>query len=145
MIEWGLFGLGESTAGMYLANYFTQIGPYFGNVNENDWPHTPFHKEPTNIEMTFNEHMMKTTLAITRGQLRKVSILDLIAFGSSIAQLDKNQAKESNWPVEMNFEVLKQTNGNATLLFTNYFSKSPMVNFEVFHQFNLFGTEKEDI
>ena len=118
MIEWGLFGLGESTAGMYLANYFTQIGPYFGNINENDWPHTPFHEEPTNLEMNFNEHMMKTTLAITRGQLRKVSILDLIAFGSSIAQLDKNQAKESNWPVEMNFEVLKQT--NVTLLFTNY-------------------------
>lgn len=30
MIEWGLFGLGEATAGLYLAYHFSKIGPYFG-------------------------------------------------------------------------------------------------------------------
>ena len=32
MIEWRLFGIGEATAGAYLAYHFSKLGPYFGDV-----------------------------------------------------------------------------------------------------------------
>ena len=32
MIEWRLFGVGEATAGTYLAYHFSKLGPYFGDV-----------------------------------------------------------------------------------------------------------------
>ena len=32
MIEWRLFGVGEATAGAYLAYHFSKLGPYFGDV-----------------------------------------------------------------------------------------------------------------
>ena len=31
MIEWRLFGIGEATAGMYLAYHFSSLGTYFGD------------------------------------------------------------------------------------------------------------------
>ena len=32
MIEWRLLGIGEATAGLYLAYHYSMIGPYFGDV-----------------------------------------------------------------------------------------------------------------
>ena len=32
MIEWRLFGIGEATAGAYLAYHYSNLGPYFGDV-----------------------------------------------------------------------------------------------------------------
>ena len=37
MIEWGIYGLGESTAGMFLAFYYSAVGPYFGNEDGKGW------------------------------------------------------------------------------------------------------------
>ena len=31
MIEWRLFGIGQATAGLYLAQHFSTLGPYFGD------------------------------------------------------------------------------------------------------------------
>ena len=38
MIEWGLYGLGTGSAGLYLANYHRMLGSYFADVYENEWP-----------------------------------------------------------------------------------------------------------
>ena len=32
MIEWRLYGIGEATAGAYLAYHYSKLGPYFGDV-----------------------------------------------------------------------------------------------------------------
>ena len=32
MIEWRLLGIGEATAGLYLAYHYSKLGPYFGDV-----------------------------------------------------------------------------------------------------------------
>ena len=40
MIEWRLFGIGQATAGLYLAQHFSTLGPYFGdNEGRNPNPH----------------------------------------------------------------------------------------------------------
>ena len=42
MIEWGIYGMGEATAGTYLAYFYSKLGPYFGNDDPektNKWPH----------------------------------------------------------------------------------------------------------
>ena len=32
MIEWRIFSIGQSTAGMFLAYHFSKLGPYFGDI-----------------------------------------------------------------------------------------------------------------
>ena len=32
MLEWGLFGLGQATAGLFLAQHYSKLGPYFGDL-----------------------------------------------------------------------------------------------------------------
>ena len=32
MIEWRMFGIGQSTAGLFLAYHFSNVGPYFGDI-----------------------------------------------------------------------------------------------------------------
>ena len=44
MIQWGIFGLGEATAGLYLAYHYAKLGPYFGDIGGSNWPHIPLHK-----------------------------------------------------------------------------------------------------
>ena len=120
MIKWGLFGLGDGTAGTFLANHYSILGPYFGNTNGNDWPHSPFVNEPTPLELDFNEKMMKITEMMSNGTLENVSILDLPAFGSSVARLDKHHRMMSNWPTEVNFEILKHNEEDRLVLLTEY-------------------------
>ena len=112
LIEWGVFGLGQSTAGMFLANHYLKIGPYFGNSLENDWPHVPFYTDPSTIESTLNKVLMKITEEMSGGKLRNISFLDLPAFGSKIDQFE--QQKGSSWSIETNFALLnmiKESNG----------------------------------
>ena len=32
MIEWRLFGIGQATAGLYLAYHYSMLGPYYGDL-----------------------------------------------------------------------------------------------------------------
>ena len=57
---------------------------------------------------------------ISNGSLQDVSILDLSAFGSTIAWLNRNHNRESSWPIEMNFEVLKRCKGNCQTMVEEY-------------------------
>ena len=58
MIEWGILGIGSSTAGLFLANHYQALGPYFGNVDSHNWPNEPLAKEPTPLEYAFHEKMV---------------------------------------------------------------------------------------
>ena len=113
MLEWRFNGLGDGTAGMFLANHHSTLGPYFGNKGGHDWPHSPFANEPTNLEFEFNQKMIEMTEIISNGRLKNVSLLDLPAFGSAIAWLDKHHRRESNWQSEINFEILKANNNQG--------------------------------
>jgi hypothetical protein len=120
MIEWGFYGLGESSAGMFLAYHYFTLGPYFGNFYDHNWPHIPFQNPPTTIETMFNQKMKEITFAMSNGILRNASILDLPAYGSRIAQLEKHQKNEPNWPTEINFSILENNQGNLPSVITNY-------------------------
>ena len=121
MIEWKFFGLGDGTAGMFLANHYSEIGPYFGDKSGHNWPHSPLNEEPNQLELTLNEEMMKITDIISNGTLKNVSILDLPAFGSPLNHLEKSHGIESNWPIEANLEVLKSNDQNPlSELFLEY-------------------------
>ena len=120
MIEWGIYGLGDGTAGMFLANHYSTLGPYFGDKFGHDWPHSPLLKEPSKLELAFYQQMTQITKELTNGKLKNVSILDFAAFGSMIGQINTNYKMKSNWPTEMNFEVLKGIKGNPQQFFTLY-------------------------
>ena len=49
MIEWGLFGLGSASTGLYVAEFFLKLGPYFGDLGGSNWPHIPFHMKKTSL------------------------------------------------------------------------------------------------
>ena len=110
----------RTTAGTFLANHYATLGPYFGDKNGNDWPHSPFVNEPTQLELDFNEKMMKITEIMSNGTLEDVSILDLPAFGSSVARFDKHHRIMSNWPTEVNFEIFKHNQKDRLVLLTEY-------------------------
>ena len=55
------------------------------------------------------------------GLLEDVSILDLPAFASSIGTLERNQKRESGWPTELNFAILKTNEGaNVSSVMAQY-------------------------
>ena len=117
MIEWGVFGLGESTAGMFLAYHHKFLGPYFGNLNGHNWPHEPLSKEPSLLEKRFHQQLVKIAKEMSNGKLTNVSMLDLPAFGSKIAHLDKKHQIEANWPTELNFIILNDKIGNKGIYY----------------------------
>ena len=120
MLEWGFFGLGDGMAGAFLANHFSTLGPYFGDNIMQDWPHSPFSKAPTQLELAFHQKMIEITKILSNGTLKDVSILDLPAFGSSIPWLDKHHRRAKNWPTEINFAILKHSNGSLYAMFKDY-------------------------
>ena len=120
MAEWGIYGIGDGTAGTFLAQHFSTLGPYFGDKDPYNWPHSPFVNEPTQLELKFNEKMIQMTEIVSNGSLQDVSLLDLSAFGSTIAWLNRNHSRESSWPIEMNFEVLKRCQGNCQIMVEEY-------------------------
>ena len=121
MIEWGLFGLGSASAGLYVAEYFLKLGPYFGDLGGSNWPHIPFHRKQTSLEEDFNGLLTNITFVISEGTLRNVSLLDLPAFGSTVATLRKDLKKQFNWPIETNHAILTKNPGlNLTKVFVDY-------------------------
>ena len=77
MIELGFYGLGDGSAGMFLADHYSQVGPYFGNLDEHEWPHSPFVNEPSLLELNLNQKMMEMTDILSHGKLKDVRAADL--------------------------------------------------------------------
>ena len=119
MIQWGILGLGDASAGAFLANHYPSLGPYFGNIEAQNWPHTPLKNMPTKLESDFNLQMMKITEIISNGSLENVSIMDFPAFGSKFAKLRLKHKIAPNWQTELNFAIL-QGNYESSNLFQNY-------------------------
>ena len=119
MLEWGLFGLGQSTAGLFLAHHYSKMGLYFGDQKGNTWPHFPLQKSPSLLEKTFDDILMNLTYIVSNGKLENVSLLDLPAFGSKIKNLNKDQKKQPNWPTATNFALLR-SNANLSHAFVHY-------------------------
>ena len=113
-------GLGDSSPGMFLAHHRSNVGPYFGSIEENNWPSAPLRKSPLTLEAKFNEQMMRITEILTNGSLADISILDFPAFGSKIANLELKHRRESNWPTEMNFALLDENQGSIENMFYDY-------------------------
>ena len=120
MIEWGIYGLSDGTAGMFLANHYSTLGPYFGDNFGHDWPHSPLLKKPSHLELAFHQLMTKIMEELTNSKIKNVSMLDFPAFGSMIGQMNINDKMKSNWQIEVNFEVLKGLDGNPQEMFTLY-------------------------
>ena len=118
LISWGYYGAAGSTAGIFLAYNRELIGPYFTNSQNNKWPFHPLHKEPSVLEVQFNNYLMQLTEKLSNGT-SKASILDMAAFGSSHLSLNSLKTSEANWPLEVNFAIL-ETEKNLTLLFSQY-------------------------
>ena len=120
MIEWGIFGLGSSTAGLFLADHYQALGPYFGSVDGHNWPSDPLAKTPAPLESAFHQKMLRMTELMSHGKLSSVSMLDLPAFGSKIAWLKKRHKREPNWPTEMNFAIYNKSEKNMQEFFRKY-------------------------
>ena len=90
----------------WLVHHHLMLGPYFGDIDRNDWPHTPLHKEPTVLEDDFNQLMTNITFKMSNETLKGISILDLPSFGSTIATLRKELKEQFLWPTKANFATL---------------------------------------
>ena len=121
MIEWGIFGLESTGAGLFLAYHHSLMGPYFGDIDGNEWPHIPLHKEPTSLERNFNQLLTNITFEMSNQTLQNISLLDLPAFGSTIGTLKKGLKKQFIWPIKMNFALI-ETNQviNTNNIFMSY-------------------------
>ena len=118
ILEWGI---GGSSAGLFLANHHEMLGSYFSDVDGNEWPHTPLHREPTNLEDDFNQLLTNITFQMSNGTLKNVSLLDLPAFGSTIPTLKRGLKKQFIWPIKVNFALLKlNPEVNKTKISTSY-------------------------
>ena len=106
MIEWGIFGLGTASSGSFLAYHHQMLGPYFGDIDGNEWPRIPLHKEPTKLEKDFNQLLTNITFAMSNESLRNISLLDLPGFGATIGTLKQGLKKQFNWPIKLNFASL---------------------------------------
>jgi hypothetical protein len=120
MMEWGILELGDLAAGLFLANHYSLIGPYFGSTDGPDWPHTPLSKEPSLQESYLHKEMMRVTEVLSKGKLKNISILDLPAFGSKIAHLERQHKRVSNWPSEVSFSIRDEMDVSLKTAFENY-------------------------
>jgi hypothetical protein len=126
MMEWGIFELGHLAAGLFLANHYSYIGPYFGSTDGPNWPHTPLSKEPSLQESYLHKEMMRVTEVLSKGKLKNISILDLPAFGSKIAHLEWQHKRISNWPSEVSFSILDAIQPTTLNPSTNNQTKVPL-------------------
>jgi hypothetical protein len=120
MMEWGILELGDLAAGIFLANHNSMVGPYFGSTDGPNWPHTPLSKEPSLQESYLHKEMMRITEVLSKGKLKNISILDLPAFGSKIAHLERRHKRISNWPNEVNFAIRDEVNVSLPITFEKY-------------------------
>ena len=120
MMEWGILELGDLAAGIFLANHHSLVGPYYGSTDGPNWPHMPLSKEPSLQESYLHKEMMRVTEVLSNGKLKNISMLDLPAFGSKIAHLERRHKRISNWPNEINFSILEKLNIPLPIAFEKY-------------------------
>ena len=85
VLGWGIFGISQSPAGMFLAFHHSILGPYFGDDEGIlQWPHNPLNNTPSALEVTFNDKMMEITEKFTKGKIQGLSWLDFPGIGNSI-------------------------------------------------------------
>ena len=89
-------------------------------IKGNEWPRIPLYKEPTELEVKFNQILTRITEALSDGKLTNISILDLPAFGAKIDQLEKDHQISPIWPTEMNFAIHNSPMANMTNFFNFY-------------------------
>ena len=115
--------LGHRTTGTALVfdQHHALLGPYFSDVDGNEWPHIPLHKDPNSLENDFDNMLSKFTFEMSNGILKNVSLLDLPAFGSTISTLKKGLTKQYIWPTKLNFAILKSNQGvNVSTIMMSY-------------------------
>ena len=120
LTDLGIHGLVDGAAGTFVAAHHSTLGPYYGDVGGHNWPHSSFVKQPSQSEIAFNLKMVQTIETMSNGKIKNVSLLDLPAFGSTIPWLEKNHRRQSNWTIEINFELLKEIDGNHVEFFEEY-------------------------
>ena len=123
MLGWGIFGISQSPAGMFLAFHHSLLGPYFGDDGGHTWPHNPFNNTPTELEETFNDKMVEITDKFTKGKLKELSFLEFAGIGNSVPDFDRNQTQITTWQNQLNFAIYEAMidNGNNTRnLFITY-------------------------
>ena len=135
MMEWGILELGDLAAGLFLANHYSIVGPYFGSTDGPNWPHTPLSKDPLLQESYLHKEMMRITEVLSKGKLMNISILDLPAFGSKIAHLEWRHKRISNWPSEVSFSILDEiqptTTSNSSTNQTNVPLQTAFENYKI--------------
>ena len=110
----------DTGAGLFLAKHYAMLGPYFGDLDIQNWPHVPLHKEPTSLEEDFHKLLTNFTFLLSNGSVENISLLDLPAFGSTIVTLRKDLRKQFNWPIETNYAILKSNPEVTVSIFTAY-------------------------
>ena len=120
MMQWGILEIGDMAAGLFLANHYSFIGPYFGSTDGPNWPHSPLSKDPSLQESHLHKEMIRITEVLSKGKLTNISILDLPAFGSKIAHLEWQHRRISNWPNEVSFSILDEMNVPLQTAFQNF-------------------------
>ena len=109
MLKRGMYGMEKASAGLFLAYHHSLLGPYFGDIYGNEWPHIPLQKKPTSLEHNFNQLLTSITFQMSNQALQNVSLLDLPAFGSTIETLKMGLKKQFVWPIKTNFAILTST------------------------------------
>ena len=121
MVKWGYYGPAETTAGYYLANHRSEIGSYYVNSHNNQWPYHPLHTAPNELEVRLHKILVSLTEAMSSGKIMNISILDLPAFGSKKTYLEDDlQDNAVNWQNEPNFHFLNSSFGNMSKAFKEY-------------------------
>ena len=105
---------------MYGYMYFHLWWELGFTIKGNEWPHTPLHNQPSQLEENFNHVLTRITEVLSEGKLTNISILDLPAFGAKIGKLEKDDQKSSNWPTEINFALHNSNSRNLTDFFFLY-------------------------
>ena len=129
LIQLGYYGPSQATAGLYLAKYKKKLGEYFTSSPSKRWPNQPLSYNPNHEEELLNNYMIKLTEAVSNftneihnglqhknSKLKNISILDLPAFGSRLSHLNQYGTSRPNWPIEVNFAILKTYKHNRTEL-----------------------------
>ena len=121
LIEFGYIRHRSSSAALLFGLHHDLLGPYFGDLDGNEWPHIPLNEEPDSLSDDFNTLLTKITFVMSNGTLKNVSLLDLPAFGSTISTLKKGLKKQFVWPTKVNFALLKRNSAvNMTTKMTSY-------------------------
>ena len=110
-------------------------------IKGNKWPHTPLHKEPSNLEDEFNRLLTRITEVLSDGRLSNISILDFTAFGSKMDHLEKDHQISPTWPTEVNFALHNSLNGNLSKVF---FQHKILLDDWKHHMERLYDTDHTD-